>query len=107
MLPYAGVEDANSTLDAICRDTLSERIEVAVIDVTGAKLDEVEAVGLVQLLATFEECGIEAILAGLRPAAAALLSGTSSELAEPLMARDVSEAIALGFQMCRPSGSLH
>ena len=107
VLPYAGVEDAHATLDAIWRDPVSERIEVAVIDVTGAKLDEVEVVGLVQLLATFEQCGIEAILAGLRPEAVSLLRGTSSELAEPLMARDVSEAIALGFQMCRPSGSLH
>ena len=60
-----------------------------------------------QLLATLEEYGIEAILAGLRPAAVSLLCSTSSELAEPLMARDVSEAIALGFQMCRPSGRLH
>ena len=107
VLPYAGVEDAHSTLDAIWRDPVSERIEVAVVDVTGAKLDEVETVGLVQLLATFEECGIEAILAGLQPEAATLLRSASSELAEPLMAHGVSEAIALGFQMCRPSGSLH
>lgn len=107
VLPYAGVEDANSTLASIWSDSVSERLEVAVIDVTGAHVDEVEAIGLVQLLSTLEECGIEPILAGIQPRALSLLQRADSGKLEPLVARDVPDAIALAFQLCQPSERVH
>lgn len=107
VLPYGGAEDAESTLAAVWEDPASERLEVAVIDVTGARIDELEAIGLVRILDRFEGAGIETILAGIQPAALALLESTSRRLTRPLVAADVPDAIALGFQICQPSGSVH
>jgi hypothetical protein len=98
ILPYSGSEDSTDALESVHREMGVDRVRVVVVDVTGARIDDLESRGLAHVLDCVEELGAEAILVGLEEHHA-LLSPERS-LAAPLIARDLSEGIALGFQIC-------
>lgn len=105
ILPYSGAADCESALEAIRQDIGPDQVRVAVIDVTGARLDAVEASGLAVLLDRLEACAVEAVVAGLDRRAATLFEELEPTLALPLIAEDLSQAIAMGFQIARSSES--
>ncbi len=98
VLPYGGAEDSVAALDVVMADIDADEVEVVVIDATGTKIDTTEALGMTRLLDALEANGIEAILVGHVDAEA--LNPAQRNLALPLTARDVPEAIALAFQLC-------
>ncbi len=95
VLPYSGAADSMAALDTVDDDLGTSQVRVVVVDVTGARIEALEAAGLAQLLDHIEGAGAEAIVAGLSAEATPRFG-----LASPLLARDLSEGIALGFQMC-------
>ncbi len=105
VLPYSGFQDSEAALEAIQADVGRSHIEVVVVDVTGARIDAVEASGLVQLVNQLEAQRIETILVGLSPSARYYIpAGTSP--GTPLHTRNVSAGIALAFQVCGAARSV-
>ena len=104
ILPYSGPEDGVLALDSICEDVGEGQIRVVVVDTTGALIDPVEAVGLTRLLDALEAKGVESIMVGIGDRASGYLQARGDGHEAPLMARNLSEAIALGFQIsqCSP-----
>ena len=100
ILPYSGIEDSEDALISIERDIGIDPVRVVVIDVTGARIDPLEASGLARLLDRVEAMGVEAILVGLDDKDTPPFLESEQGLSMPLCARDLSEGIALGFQMC-------
>jgi hypothetical protein len=107
ILPYSGIEDSEDALLSIDRDLGADPVRVVVIDVTGARIDPLEASGLARLLDRVEAMGVEAILVGLDDKDTPPFSEPEAGLSMPLRARDLSEGIALGFQMCQAPRSQH
>ncbi len=100
VLPYSGFQDSEAAIAAILADLGPEQIEVAVIDVTGAQIDALEALGLLQLLNELESRSIETILVGLSDEAKSAVLGQSYGVRLPLRCPGLAEAIALAFQVC-------
>jgi hypothetical protein len=99
VLPYSGFQDSDAAIGAIQADLGRMQIQVVVIDATGAAIDALEASGLIQLVNQLEAQRIEAILVGLSPTARHLIpAGASSGV--HLQTRDISQGIALAFQVC-------
>jgi len=97
ILPYSGAGDSLAALETITADLGEQAIRVVVLDVTGARVDGVEALGLVRTLDDLARRGIESVIVGVRDDAAARWLG--ERLALPLRARDISEGIRLAFQL--------
>ena len=100
ILPYSGIDDSEDALTSIERDLGADPVRVIVIDVTGARIDPLEASGLARLLDRVEAMGVEAILVGLDDKDTPPFLESEQGLSMPLRARDLCEGIALGFQMC-------
>jgi hypothetical protein len=98
VIPYAGAADGEEALEVISRDLGRGTLRAAVVDVTGARVEGVERMGLVRLLAAIDARGLCAVVAGAPQAVAG-----SFERDEPnggaLWAPDVTRAIALAFQL--------
>ena len=99
VLPYSGVLDSEDAIASVAEDLDIEQLRVVLIDMTGARVDGLEAVGLVRLLDTISGIGIEAIVVGLDRNAGRAFHAADT-LTQPLMVRDLSEGIALAFQIC-------
>src|SRR5262249_10201539 len=97
VLPYSGAGDSIAALETIAADLGSEAIRVVVLDVTGARVDAVEALGIVRTLDDIARRGLESIVVGVPDDAVARWLGERTTL--PLRARDISEAIRLAFQL--------
>ncbi|HTO70389.1 MAG TPA: V4R domain-containing protein [Myxococcota bacterium] len=99
VLPYSGAGDTLAALETIAADLGPEAIRVVVLDVTGARVDGVEATGLVRILDELARRNLESVLVGVGDAEAARWLGGPQRLAQPLRAHDISEAIHLAFQL--------
>ncbi len=103
VLPYSGPEDSLVALDAVCEDVGRDQIRVVVVDVTGAMIDPIEVVGLTRLLDAFEAKNVETVMVGIGERGAQYFQSRKGALGLSLVARDISEAIALGFQISQSS----
>ena len=103
VLPYSGPDDGLTALDAIREDVGHDQIRVVVIDVTGAVIDPIEAVGLTRLLDALDSNAIETVMVGMGERGARYFRARANELGPPLLARNISEGIALGFQLSQSS----
>jgi hypothetical protein len=101
VLPYSGADDSLEAVELIRADVGHDQIRAVVLDVTGARIDGVEAAGLMHAIETLEAQGIESVIAGLRSAACLRLPDTQ-RLRLPLVAPDLTAAIALAFQLALP-----
>jgi len=99
VLPYSGAGDSIAALDTIAVDLGSGAIRVVVLDVTGARVDAVEATGLVRTLDVLAQRDIESVVVGISEDAAARWLGGADRRALPLCAADVTEGIRLAFQL--------
>lgn len=99
VLPYSGFQDSDAAVGAVQADLGRMQIQVVVIDATGAAIDALEASGLVQLVNRLEAQRIETILVGLSSTARHLIPAGASP-GSPLQTRDISQGIALAFQVC-------
>ena len=97
ILPYSGAGDSIAALETISADLGPEAIRVVVLDVTGARVDAVEALGIVRTLDDLARRSIESVLVGIPEDAAARWLG--KRVALPLRANDISEGIRLAFQL--------
>jgi hypothetical protein len=99
VLPYSGFLDGGACLESIIADLGPGQVRVVVLDVAGAQIGGVEAADLTRLLDRLESLGLETIVSGLAPGADHPFRNPDGGLAMPLLARDIVEAIALGFQL--------
>jgi len=99
VLPYSGAGDSIAALETIAADLGDDAIRVVVLDVTGARVDAVEALGLVRTLDDLARRGIESVVVGIPEDAAARWLAGDKRLTLPLRARDISEGIRLAFQL--------
>ena len=99
VLPYSGAGDSIAALETIAADLGAGTIRVVVLDATGARIDAVEATGLLRTIDELARRNLESVLVGVSDESAALYLGDSSRLASPLRAADISEAIRLAFQL--------
>ncbi len=102
ILPYSGGADCEQAIETVRNDIGPDAVRVVLVDVTGARIDALEAVALTRLLDRVEGLGIEPVLVGLDRNARGPFLQRGRELALPLTARDLAEGIALGFQLSRP-----
>lgn len=100
VLPWAGIDDAECSLEAVWGDPIAETLEVAVVDVTSAHIGDAESVGLLRLVDQLTEACVEIIFAGMRPEVFAMLSESCGAAQRPLLSPDITSAIALAFQLC-------
>jgi hypothetical protein len=99
VLPYSGAGDSIAALDTIAIDLGPDAIRVVVLDVTGARIDAVEATGLVRTLDVLAQRDIESVVVGISEDAAARWLGGPDRRALPLRAADITEGIRLAFQL--------
>jgi hypothetical protein len=99
VLPYSGAGDSIAALETIAADLGAGTIRVVVLDVTGARVDAVEATGLLRTVDEIARRNLELVLVGVSDESAALYLGGPGRLASPLRAADISEAIRLAFQL--------
>jgi len=99
VLPYSGAGDSIAALDTIASDLGSGVIRVVVLDVTGARVDGPEAMGLVRTLDVLAQRDMESVVVGVSDDVATRWLGGRSGLALPLRAADVGEGIRLAFQL--------
>jgi V4R domain-containing protein len=97
ILPYSGAGDSIAALETIAADLGSEAIRVVVLDLTGARVDGVEALGIVRTLDDLARRGVESVVVGVPEDAVARWLG--ERMALPLRAKDISEGIRLAFQL--------
>ncbi len=107
VLPYGGALHGESSLEAIRADIGDEQIRVVVVDLTGARIEALERAGLARLIDHLESLHLEPILAGLNHDAESAIRRAGQSLGTPLIARSISEGIALGFQLCAASTGSH
>lgn len=101
VLPYSGAGDSIEAIETILADVGPDALRVVVLDLTGARMDALESAGVLRVLATLEALKLEAVVAGIAdPGAADWLTRARPD-APALRARDVTEAIALAFQLAR------
>ena len=70
VLPYSGSEDSLAAVELIRADLGPDQIRVVVIDVTGVRIEAIEAAGLLRLVDALESLAIESVIAGIRTAGA-------------------------------------
>ncbi len=99
VLPYSGAGDSVAALETISADLGAGAIRVVVLDVTGARIDAVEATGLLRTIDELARHNLEAVLVGVSDETARLYLADPSQLSSPLRAADISEAIRLAFQL--------
>jgi hypothetical protein len=102
VLPYSGSEDSLEAVQVIRADLGPEQIRVAVIDVTGVRIEAIEAAGLLRLIDALESLAIETVIAGPQRSDYLRREGTRGDLSLPLVASDLTAAIALAFQLASP-----
>ena len=101
VLPYSGAGDSLEAIETILADVGPDVLRVVVLDLTGARIDALESAGVLRVLAALEARKLEAVLAGITdPAAGDWLTRARPD-SPPLRGRDVTEAIALAFQLAR------
>lgn len=105
VLPYSGAADGEAAIEMVSADLGTDRIEIVVVDVTGVRIESVEADGLARFLDHLERLRIEAVLVGLSPEAQPLFQDQGCGLAMPMLARDISEGIAFAFQLAHGTTS--
>jgi len=98
VLPYSGAGDTLAALDTIAADLGPEAIRVVVLDLTGARIDGVEATGVARVLDELVRRNLETVLVGVGEQDSARWLGRE-RLSQPLRAPDISEAIHLAFQL--------
>ncbi len=96
VIPYSGFEDSDAAVDMILADVGTTQVEVVIVDLTGSRIDTLEALGVLQLANELSARRIETILVGMNDQTR---SGFLSQPDMPLECRYVSEAIALAFQV--------
>jgi V4R domain-containing protein len=99
VLPYSGAGDSIAALEAIAADLGDRAIRVVVLDVTGARVDAVEALGLVRILDDLARRAVETVIVGVPEDLVVRWLSGPEQLAHPLRARDISEGIRLAFQL--------
>ena len=99
VLPYSGAGDSIAALDTIAADLGPDTIRVVVLDVTGARVDSVEALGIVRTLDVLAQRDIESVVVGVSEDAVARWLCGPGRLSLPLRAEDVTEGIRLAFQL--------
>jgi V4R domain len=99
VLPYSGAGDSIAALETISADLGAGSIRVVVLDVTGARIDAVEATGLLRTIDELARRNLEAVLVGVPDETAASYLVGPGRLGSPLRAKDISEAIRLAFQL--------
>ena len=107
ILPYAGYADSADAVASVQHDIGPNQVRVVVVDLTGAKIDALEASGLARLLDGIESLGGDAILVGLRPAEARPFIDGAGSLAYPLCTDALADGIRLALQLCAGSCALH
>jgi hypothetical protein len=101
VLPYSGAGDSIEAIETIVGDVGPGVLRVVVLDLTGARMDALESAGVLRVLGALEAHKLEVVLAGAGdPAANDWLTRARPD-SPPLRARDVTEAIALAFQLAR------
>ena len=101
ILPYSGASDSLEAVVTILGDLGPAALRVVVLDLTGARIDALEATGLLRLLEVLEAHKLESILVGLPWLDARDLLPARAALSLPLRAADISEGISLAFQLAR------
>lgn len=99
VLPYSGSADSLAAVEVIRDDVGPEQIRVAVIDMTGVRLEAIEKAGLLRLVDALESLEIETVIAGLHGADRLDREAPQRNLSLPLSAPDLTSAIALAFQL--------
>ncbi|HTO54985.1 MAG TPA: V4R domain-containing protein [Myxococcota bacterium] len=99
VLPYSGAGDSIAALETIAADLGERAIRVVVLDVTGARVDAVEALGLVRTLDDLARRQVETVIVGVSEEAVIRWLSGPQQLAHPLRAEDISEGIRLAFQL--------
>jgi hypothetical protein len=103
VLPYSGAEDSLEAVLVIRGDLGPDQLRVVVIDVTGVRVEAIEAAGLARLIDALEGLGLESVIAGLRDPEPLRQAGGRRPLSLPLAAPDLTSAIALAFQLAQPN----
>lgn len=103
VLPYAGPEECQRSLEAAAADPECEPSAIAVVDCAGVEPAEAALVALARTLSLLEARGIEPIVAGCPPSAIGRLTPARANGAL-LCAPDVPGAIALAFQLLSGPG---
>jgi hypothetical protein len=103
VLPFSGPDDSAGALETILSDVGPAHLRVAVVDLTGSRVDATGATGLALLVDRIAQLGLEPIVAGASESFADDFCAAGDGLAAPLFARDLAQGIALGFQLCRAS----
>ncbi len=101
ILPYSGAVDSLEAVETILGDLGPGALRVIVLDLTGARIEALEATGLLRLLEVLEAHKLETVLVSLPEAVARLWLARSASVSLPLRARDISEGISLAFQLAR------
>jgi len=103
ILPYSGPADGEAALEMVASDLDSERIEIAVVDVTGVRMEAVAAAGLARFLDHLEALQVETVVVGLGREAWPLFQDGAQGLAMPMLARDMCQGITFAFQLAQGS----
>jgi hypothetical protein len=103
VLPYGGPEDGQAALRVVKSDADGWGLQVAVLDLTGARIDDVVVVRVAKLRRALEAEGLAVVIAGGTPELTRGFAGAEREA--PLIAPNVSQAIALAFQITRSSAA--
>ena len=101
ILPYSGANDSLEAVETILGDLGPGALRVVVLDLTGARIDALEATGLLRLLEVLEAHKLETVLVGLPWLAARDWLPRGAALSLPLRVADISEGISLAFQLAR------
>ena len=101
VVAYPGTEELRATLATVSADPSYEEIKAAVVDLSGARIDELEAARISGLVGALRVEGVEVILCGIAAELHERLRQPDGEPIAPLIAANLSRAIALGFQLCQ------
>ncbi len=101
VLPYSGAGDSLEAVGTILGDVGPGALRVIVLDLTGARIEELEATGLLRVLEILEGHKLETVLVGVPERVARSWLARSAALSLPLRASDITEGISLAFQLAR------
>jgi len=101
VLPYSGAGDSLEAVETILGDIGPGALRVVVLDLTGARIEELEATGLLRVLEMLEGQKLETVLVGLPEHVARRWVSRAAALSLPLRAADITEGISLAFQLAR------
>lgn len=98
VLPFSGPEESLRALELIGRDPGARDVRVVIVDLSGTLVDDgFGAAALEQILDGIESWGAEPILTGVSPLSAGVVA--ELETSHLVLHKDLSEAIAVGFQI--------